>query len=261
METDKPYFSIILPTFNRLYSIKSVFLPSLESQEYSNYELIIVDDGSSDGTEKFFQGEEFILAYPKIQNRTKFVKNASNKGLPTSRNIGFENSRGKWIFMVEDDLILERDFLKKAENLIKRYADTFKIISPMRVESTRGYYTDCFDGFIKIGKFSGEIYVNPNYKNIQANIPSTHACSIIHNSILKTYKYAENQGLAFREESDFYFNITSSSSEKIIYLGELLKTTHKNNISLEGGTRQNNKSLFFKELSYIKDTHISKNIF
>jgi glycosyltransferase involved in cell wall biosynthesis len=41
---EKKYLSIILPTYNRLYSIKEIFLPSLEKQTFLDYELVVVDD-------------------------------------------------------------------------------------------------------------------------------------------------------------------------------------------------------------------------
>ena len=48
------FFSVILPTYNRLYSIKKCIFPSLNEQEFNDFEIIVVDDCSKDKTQSYF---------------------------------------------------------------------------------------------------------------------------------------------------------------------------------------------------------------
>ena len=79
--------SIILPTFNR----DSIIASSVEcvlSQSFIEYELIIVDDCSSDNT------ENIIRNYCNQDQRIKYIKNATNLGCAGSRAVGYKNSQG-----------------------------------------------------------------------------------------------------------------------------------------------------------------------
>ena len=74
---NSPYLSIILPTYNRLYSLKSIFLPSLEKQTYKDYELIKNMELSAGYEEKEInEMKVFIYKSDKLE---PFIKNGSVK--------------------------------------------------------------------------------------------------------------------------------------------------------------------------------------
>lgn len=98
----KPLVSIIIPTYNRasgtIASIQSVL-----EQTYTNWECIIVDDGSTDDTEKL------VRDYAKNDSRIYFLNRSQEKpkGANACRNIGIENAQGKYyIFLDADDYLL-----------------------------------------------------------------------------------------------------------------------------------------------------------
>ena len=95
-----PLFSIILPTFNR-GGLLSVAIQSVIDQTYSNWELIIIDDGSTDNTKEAV--ESFILQDNRIQYL--FQKHQERS---VARNRGIEEAKGKFIcFLDDDDYYLE----------------------------------------------------------------------------------------------------------------------------------------------------------
>lgn len=89
-----PEVSIIMPTYNSEAYIKQA-LRSVFDQSYSNWELIIVDDGSSDST--------VDIARNYQDRRLKILKNSCNQGVSYSRNRGIKEARGKWIALLDSD--------------------------------------------------------------------------------------------------------------------------------------------------------------
>lgn len=89
-----PAVSVVLPTYNRSHLL-SRSIQSVLSQAYSDFELIIVDDGSTDDTEKVVKSFK--------SNKIKYIRHRDNKGLSTSRNTGIRAARGKYIAFQDDD--------------------------------------------------------------------------------------------------------------------------------------------------------------
>ena len=96
---DKIFFSIITPTYNRGERIADV-IESIEKQEFLNWELIIIDDGSKDNT------KEVVLRYSKKNNRIKYIYQ-SNQERSVARNTGISAAKGDYIcFLDSDDYFL-----------------------------------------------------------------------------------------------------------------------------------------------------------
>ena len=91
--------SIIMPSFNTGKYITET-IESVLAQSYKNWELIIVDDCSSDNT------DEIVSTYLS-DDRIHYLKNEKNSGAAFSRNIALRKAKGKWIaFLDSDDLWL-----------------------------------------------------------------------------------------------------------------------------------------------------------
>ena len=104
-------FSIIVPTYNReKYIIKCI--DSVLDQTYDNFEVIIIDDGSTDNTENLVK---------KYQDkRIKYFKN-ENHGIGYSRNFGINKAKGDYIFFLDSDDYLEENMLEEVLNNIKNH--------------------------------------------------------------------------------------------------------------------------------------------
>lgn len=96
--------SIIIPAYNvGKYIVKC--LTSIISQTYSNIEIIVVNDGSSDNT------KELVEQISQTDNRIKLY-NCANSGVSASRNFGLEIATGNWIVFVDGDDYLSEDYVE-----------------------------------------------------------------------------------------------------------------------------------------------------
>ena len=92
IEKNSALVSVIVPTYNRAHTLKRA-IDSVYKQTYKNIELIVVDDGSVDNTEKVINEKFEKIIYIKT----------TNKGVSAARNKGIEISRGKYICFLDSD--------------------------------------------------------------------------------------------------------------------------------------------------------------
>lgn len=107
-----PKVSIVLPIYNgQKYIRKSI--ESIIGQTFEDWELIVVNDCSTDNT------EEIVKNYIKKDSRIKLVSNSVNQKLPNSLNIGFQYAKGNYLTWTSDDNI----YLPNAIDKMVRYLD------------------------------------------------------------------------------------------------------------------------------------------
>lgn len=90
--------TIIVPVYNSCNYLEEC-LESLINQTYENYEILLIDDGSSDGS-------EYICDLYAEKNEKVRVIHQANSGINQSRRVGVQNAHGKWITFVDNDDIL-----------------------------------------------------------------------------------------------------------------------------------------------------------
>jgi len=105
----QPLVSIIIPTYNRAHLLGET-LDSVMMQTYSNWECIVVDDGSTDATVKL------MGLYCEKDSRIQYHHRPINrpKGANACRNFGFELSKGAYIQWFDSDDIIDSNILSKA---------------------------------------------------------------------------------------------------------------------------------------------------
>tara|TARA_B100001059_G_C17822621_1_gene579266 strand:+ start:1670 stop:2563 length:894 start_codon:yes stop_codon:yes gene_type:complete len=99
----KPFFSIIMPNYNSSKTISKT-LESIKKQSFDNYELIIVDDCSTDNS-------KFKILNIVIDNKIKLIRLKKNSGPAKARNIGIKQSSGKYLAFIDSDDIWYRNKL------------------------------------------------------------------------------------------------------------------------------------------------------
>ncbi|MEN6293489.1 MAG: glycosyltransferase family 2 protein [Methanobacterium sp.] len=114
----KPTVSVIIATYNRAYLIGRA-IKSILDQTFQDFELIIVDDGSSDNT------KELITKYMQEDPRIKYIKNKRNLGLPKTRNEAIKVAQGKYIGLLDDD---DEWLPNKLEKQVNKFQSTPKTV-------------------------------------------------------------------------------------------------------------------------------------
>jgi len=105
-------FSVIVPTYNRIELLKKT-LESLFRQNFKDYEVIVVNDGSSDGT------HEYLSELSETSHFT-YVHHA-NSGLAATRLAGLQHAGGEYIAFTDDDCIVPSDWLEKLHDAFQRH--------------------------------------------------------------------------------------------------------------------------------------------
>lgn len=112
-----PLISVVVPLYNEERYILECLL-SVEKQSYRNWECIIVNDCSTDGSVKIV--EQFMKTKPRL----KLFHHATNRGLPATRNTGLKETSGKYItFLDADDYLLMHSLFRRVLILEKNAND------------------------------------------------------------------------------------------------------------------------------------------
>ncbi|GAB6121411.1 glycosyltransferase family 2 protein [Dysgonomonas termitidis] len=129
-------FSVIMPTYNQTFFIRRAIL-SLQKQTFTNWELIIVNDGCTDETEFFISD---FLVDPKI----KYIKNNINKGLGYAINQGLNAAKYEYIAYLPSDDFYYENHLKSLIEVLQKYTDSNLAFSGLKYQ-TRDTMTNSRD--------------------------------------------------------------------------------------------------------------------
>ncbi len=94
--SDQPLISVVIPAYNRAAAIGGC-LRSICEQSYQNWEAIVVDDGSTDGT------ASAVIQTGREDDRIRLERHERNRGAQAARNTGIRHARGEWIAFLDSD--------------------------------------------------------------------------------------------------------------------------------------------------------------
>lgn len=190
-----PKISVIVPVYNTENYIGRC-IESILNQSFSNFELILINDGSTD------RSSEIIKSYD--DNRIVFIDN-NNNGVSETRNIGIKAAKGEYIQFVDSDDFIDKDMLK----------DTLKLLEDSNADCVMtGLHLDIEqDSKISTSTQTFEYFEAENKKDIALNVLARMGGTYINSPINKLYKrniIIENN--IFMDKSidlgeDFLFNL------------------------------------------------------
>jgi glycosyltransferase involved in cell wall biosynthesis len=172
-----PLVSIILPTYNREnYITRSI--DSVLKQSFDNWELIIIDDGSSDNT------GTLVSDYLSNDERIFYLKK-NNSGVPISRNVGIKLSSGTYLTFIDSDDEYKYNHLESRIN-----------------ELEKDKSIDCLHGGLEI---KGDPFViDKNDRSKKIHISECIVCGTLFGKRDVFLKTGGFKDLSYSAESEFY---------------------------------------------------------
>lgn len=193
---EKPRVSIIIVNWNGGAIFKAC-LNSLSKLNYPNWELIVVDNGSVDGSQK-------------LSPNSKLIQNKENLGFAKANNQGFKISSGKYILLLNNDTKVNQNFLSLLVDKLEEDS-TIGVIQPKIfiwdkpgcLDNVASYLTKT--GFLQhIGYMEKD---NKNYNNERFTFSAKGACMLIRRELIeKVGLFDEDFGNYF-EETDFCWRV------------------------------------------------------
>ncbi|WP_257324836.1 glycosyltransferase family 2 protein [Pseudoalteromonas rhizosphaerae] len=165
--------SVVIPLFNKEQYIERC-LKSIQAQTYQNFEIIVIDDGSTD------QGAELVRALGLSKLR---LISQPNGGVSKARNHGIDKANGEWIAFIDADDYWKPDFLLEMINLIEKFPYVSLCCSAYSFKSRAGVKLAriCVPGE---GKY--RLIDNYFYSTCRGNLPVTASSVVIKKVVLET---------------------------------------------------------------------------
>ncbi|RYE12500.1 MAG: glycosyltransferase, partial [Rickettsiales bacterium] len=244
-----PTVSILVPTYNRSALLKKA-LVSILGQSFSDYEIIVVDNCSSDDTEE-------IVASLR-DNRIRYHKNDINIGPIGNHNIALLLSKGKYVYTFSDDDIMMPNNLESKVKILETHNNVGLVHSNISViNENNDVISEHWAYNMKVGhrlKLEPLMTGSEAYKYLYRewnfiSMPSV----LIRKSILDSHRLWFNNQLNYLVDYDLWIKIAKIAD--FYYINEALVSyrTHSNN---ESSALTNN--IYYKELTLIKISLLSE---
>lgn len=186
-----PLISIIIPVYNTEKYIRRC-IDSVIAQSYSDWELILVDDGSTDGS------GEICDEYAEKDERIR-VFHKANGGVSSARNVGLDNANGEWVSFVDSDDWVENSYLSNYVDVISK--DVQLVVQGIILDKNISVVVD-------LPKLSG--IDRKNLVTLLENTNDVNNGYIVHKAfktkIIDDRDIRFNEYICFAEDGLFFFN-------------------------------------------------------
>lgn len=198
--------SVIIPVFN-VEKYLHVCLNSVLNQSYQNFEVICIDDSSTDSS------LEILEYFSKKDSRIKILKNDSNKGCGFSRNIGLNEAKGKYIsFLDADDWLSPNTFeilVKKAE---ENQLDLLLFKAIVYYEDSKNFGMEDYYDMKFMNKFENKIFNHFDLDKTKLFVMSNAPWNKFYlKSFLEEYNIRFPNENLIHEDNPFFYNVITSA--------------------------------------------------
>jgi glycosyltransferase involved in cell wall biosynthesis len=155
------FFSIVIPTYNRLpilqKCLRGLEIQTIDPQIVTEYEIVVVDDGSTDGTIAWLQTSSTELPHVKVYEQ-------AHQGAAAARNLGVERAQGDTIIFIDSDLVVTPTFLQSHADALLQGQKTLgndKLFTYGAVINTANFQDPTSESY-KIMDFSNAYFATGN---------------------------------------------------------------------------------------------------
>jgi len=196
-----PKVSVIIPTYNRAGKVGKA-IESVLAQTMADLEVIVVDDGSSDGTAQ--------MVGKTYGDRIRYFEQP-NQGQSTARNRGLQEARGEWIAFLDSDDLWEKDKLewqlKALEECGPQCSACYTDVRLMNHPESRTLFEMAEEGF----HHQGKIGANPKIQPLLIRAPGAGMLVFLGSIMARADAIRKTRGfdstLRFGEDTDFMFRL------------------------------------------------------
>lgn len=169
-------FSVVIPTYNNKLLLKNT-LEALNNQtgySYSEYEVVVVDDGSNDNTEAFIKGvnRNYNLKY-------LYLERCEDSCRSRTRNHGWKNAEGSVIAFIDSDIIVRNDYLYELDRCFSMGEDIFVVGNRMMLDEVVEYEDVANGNIFKKYCFDKEKYHLLEFRHFLYNVSSFNSNTIM----------------------------------------------------------------------------------
>lgn len=237
----KNLVSIIIPTFNRI-ALLTTAIQSVVKQSYLNWELLIIDDFSTDAT------EEIVVSQARGNSRINYYKNPV-KGVNNARNYGLLKAKGDWVVFLDSDDEL-------CENMLEVHLKKMELIGPVQlsVSFSKVYYEYNHSVIISDSIYSENLLLDFLIKKVTwpINAAVINRNFLISNGIQFDDKLLNGQDYCF-------FSSVLSHIPTIEFIPKVLAINHHKEIEPDGVKVSAGNNLEYK-LSRLRSRNIALKI-
>lgn len=252
--------SIIIVSYNTEKLLKECIESIVHSVEKIEYEIIVVDNNSTDGSVELIQSSKFPLRREasKVENQSlklKVIKNDQNLGFSKANNIGVKHSNGKYVLFLNSDTVVYPNTIETMVNFVDNSleigAATCKLVMPngkLDDASHRGFPTpwNSFCHFSGLGKMFGKTQLFNGYNLGWKNIDKIHEIDALAGAFMMVRREAGEQVdwwdedyFWYGEDLDFCYRLKKKGWK--IFYNPNVSILHYKGVS--GGLKKESKEL------------------
>lgn len=190
-----PLVSVIIPLYNASPYIREM-LECIEAQTYKNWELIIVDDGSTDDS------CDIVNEYVTMDSRIKLLHRTDDriKGANSCRNMGYEFSQGVYIMWLDGDDLVTENCIQNRVNFLEIHPNIDFCVTP-----AMGFQKEIGDFYWIVGTKSNK---NSDYRNfLRILVPFQVVTNLYRKSSLDKFNIRWDERLMGRQDPDFNLSV------------------------------------------------------
>lgn len=220
-------FSVIIPVYNKEKHLSKT-IESVLYQSFKDFEIIIINDGATDSSEKIIKGYK--------DTRIQYIKQ-KNQGVSVARNTGIKAASAKYIALLDADDTWGEDYLEKINALIDSYPKQHVFATVCRIESKGSFYNPSYS----ITKLTpNKSYVLSYFTSSYINTILTSSSTVLDKNVFEKIGYY-NPKLRTGEDTDLWIRL--GICYEVVFLNDVLATYRYVDSSLSNSTKTDHHTL------------------